>query len=37
MSYIINNTRPGDAVTLTVLRGTERVDLTITLGERPQN
>ena len=37
ISYINYNKRPGDAVTLTVLRGTERVDLTITLGERPQN
>ncbi len=37
ISYINYNKRPGDTVTLTVLRKTERVDLTVTLGERPQN
>ncbi len=35
MSYLINHTRPGDTVTLTVLRDGDRVDLSITLGERP--
>ncbi|MBL8096142.1 MAG: trypsin-like peptidase domain-containing protein [Anaerolineales bacterium] len=37
ISYINYNKRPGDTVVLTVLRRTERVDLTITLGERPLN
>ena len=37
ISYINYNKRPGDTVTLTVLRKTDRVDLTVTLGERPQN
>jgi len=35
IAYINYNKRPGDAVILSVLRGTERVDLSITLGERP--
>jgi S1-C subfamily serine protease len=35
MSYLINHTRPGDTVTVTVLRRDERVELSVTLGERP--
>ncbi len=35
MSYLINNKRPGDAVTLTVIRGGERQDVQVILGERP--
>jgi 2-alkenal reductase len=35
LSYLVNHTRPGQAVTLTVLRGGEKVDVKVTLGERP--
>lgn len=35
LAYLITNKSPGDTVVLTVLRGEEKVDLTITLGERP--
>ncbi len=35
LAYLITNKSPGDDVVLTVLRGEEKVDLTITLGERP--
>ena len=35
LSYLITNKSPGDTVVLTVLRGTESSDLTITLGKRP--
>ncbi len=35
LSYLITNKGPGDNVVLTVLRGEEKVDLTITLGKRP--
>jgi S1-C subfamily serine protease len=35
LSYLITNKGPGDTVILTVLRGSERVDVTITLGARP--
>ena len=28
---------PGDEIELTVLRGSERLELTVTLGERPAN
>jgi len=34
ISYLYNKS-PGDSVVLTVLRGAERVDVTITLGTRP--
>lgn len=37
IAYINYNKRPGDPVTLTVLRGNDRTDLTVTLGERPKN
>ncbi len=35
ISYLTLNKSPGDTVTLTVLRGGEQVDLTVTLGTRP--
>jgi 2-alkenal reductase len=35
LSYLVNHTRPGQVVTLTVLRGGEKVDVKVTLGERP--
>jgi S1-C subfamily serine protease len=35
LRYLINNKAPGDTVVLTVLRGEEQVDVSITLGKRP--
>jgi len=35
LRYLINNKSPGDTVVLTVLRGEEKVDLTVTLDKRP--
>lgn len=35
LRYLINNKVPGDTVVLTVLRGQEKVDVTITLDKRP--
>jgi 2-alkenal reductase len=35
LSYLVNNKSPGDSITLTVLRGDQRVDLQLTLGKRP--
>ena len=35
MSYIINHARPGQTVTLTLLRGGQKMDVPVTLGERP--
>lgn len=35
LRYLINNKSPGETVVLTVLRGEEQVDVTITLGKRP--
>ena len=35
LSYLITSKSPGDTAVLTVLRGDQEVDLTITLGERP--
>lgn len=35
LSYLITNKGPGDTVVLTVLRGDEKVDVSITLGKRP--
>lgn len=35
ITYLYTNKSPGDSVVLTVLRGTERVDITVTLGTRP--
>ena len=35
-SYLVTETRPGDTVTLTVLRDGERRQVQVTLGERPE-
>lgn len=35
LSYLITNKSPGDTVVLQVLRGNEKVDVTITLDKRP--
>ncbi len=35
LSYIINHARPGQDVTLTLLRGGNQMDVKVTLGERP--
>ena len=35
LAYLITHKSPGDTVVLTVLRGSERVDVTITLDKRP--
>jgi 2-alkenal reductase len=35
ISYLYTNKSPGDSVVLTVLRGTEQVDVTLVLGTRP--
>ncbi len=35
LAYLITHKGPGDTVVLTVLRGTEKVDVTVTLGKRP--
>jgi S1-C subfamily serine protease len=35
LSYLITHKGPGETVVLTVLRGEERTDLTVTLGKRP--
>jgi S1-C subfamily serine protease len=35
LKYLINNKMPGDTVTLTVLRGDQKVDIPLTLGKRP--
>ena len=35
--YLVRRTRPGDRVTLTVLRGGRRVDIPVTLGTRPSS
>ncbi len=35
LAYLITNKSPGETVVLTVLRGEERVDVSITLGARP--
>jgi 2-alkenal reductase len=35
LSYLITTKSPGDTVVLTILRNSEQVDLTVTLGERP--
>lgn len=34
LSYLINNTRPGDTVTLTVIRDGDRTDIDVTLDSR---
>jgi S1-C subfamily serine protease len=35
MRYLLLNKAPGDTITLTVLRGSEKVDIQLTLGARP--
>ena len=35
MSYLINSTRPGQAVKLSILRGGKPMDVAVTLGTRP--
>lgn len=35
LSYLVTNKSPGDTLVLTVVRGGERVDLTLTLASRP--
>jgi S1-C subfamily serine protease len=35
MSYLVNHTRPGQVITLSVLREAQPLDLSVTLGERP--
>jgi 2-alkenal reductase len=35
LSYLITNKAPGDSVVLQVLRGEEKVDVTVVLGSRP--
>jgi S1-C subfamily serine protease len=35
LTYLMTNKSPGDLITLTVLRGNERKEVTITLGKRP--
>lgn len=37
ISYLSSNTRPGDTVVMTVLRGGNYVELQVTLAERPRN
>ncbi|MBV9602189.1 MAG: trypsin-like peptidase domain-containing protein [Chloroflexi bacterium] len=36
IAYIENNKRPGDSVTLTLVRNGQQMDVPVTLGERPQ-
>ena len=35
LAYLITNKSPGDTVVLRVLRGSDEVDITVTLGKRP--
>jgi len=35
ITYLVTEKSPGDEVVVTVLRGTEKMDITITLGKRP--
>ncbi len=35
LAYLIESKSPGDTVTLTVLRGAQKQDITVTLGKRP--
>jgi 2-alkenal reductase len=37
LSYMMLNKKPGDTMVVTVLRDGETLDLTVTLGERPEN
>jgi len=36
LAYLITNKGPGDTVILTVLRGDEKVDISLTLDKRPK-
>lgn len=36
-SYLVTETRPGEAVTLTIIRDGDRQAVTVTLGERPES
>jgi 2-alkenal reductase len=36
LSYLVANKSPGDTVVLTILRGTETLDITVTLDKRPK-
>jgi S1-C subfamily serine protease len=35
IGYLVANTRPDDVVLLTVVRGSETLEIPVTLGERP--
>lgn len=35
IGYLMSNKSPGDTIILTILRGTEQIELTVTLGKRP--
>ena len=35
LAYLVSNKGPGDTVVLTVLRGSEKLDIPVTLGSRP--
>ncbi len=35
LSYLLTNKSPGDTITLTVLRGDQKLDIPLTLGKRP--
>ena len=37
IDYLFTSKRPGDKITLTVLRDGQQKDITVTLGERPRN
>jgi 2-alkenal reductase len=36
MRYLVLHKSPGDTISLTVLRGDQKVDITLTLGARPE-
>lgn len=36
LAYLVENTSPGDTITLTVVRGSETLEIPVTLGERPR-
>jgi S1-C subfamily serine protease len=37
LSYLVEHKAPGDTVTLTILRGDQKLDVPVTLGARPAN
>jgi 2-alkenal reductase len=37
LSYLLTNKSPGDTVTLTVLRGDQKLDIPVVLGKRPSS